>query len=313
MIELLYLLLGLAGLVLAAQLVIKGALHIAERFKLSHTFVGLTILAIGTDLPELVINVTGAAYRKLGTETSGLIVGETIGTSMGQIVLTLGILGLFIRTLTVKKSVLKRDGLMMIVSVILLALVSIDGTISVFDGIIFLSIYLVYFFSISREEKVVEKVSHWVKPRVGWSIASVLAGFALLALCSKFVIDNALALSRGWGVSQALVGVLIVGLGTSLPELVVAFTAFRKKSIGLGVGNLIGSNIFDVLATLGIGAAISGFAVKRSLLYFDIPFLFASSLFVLFLFRKDRKLTQGEAAALIALFAVYAGLKLIGL
>jgi len=312
MLELIYLIAGLAGLVLAAHLIINGALHIAERLKLSQMFVGLTILAIGTDLPELMVSIAGATHRRLGMETSGLVVGNAIGSNFGQIALTLGILGLLGGTIAIKRRILRRDGLMMIFSVLLLGLVSIDGAISVFDGLIFLVVYLVYFFSIAREETVYKRVDGWVKSRAVWAAVSLLAGFAILAYCSNLVIENAIALSQAWGVPQSLLGILVLGIGTSLPELVVSLTAIRRNKIGLGVGNLIGSNIFDILVVLGIGSAISGFVVSRRLLYFDIPFLLFTSLAVVFFFRKDRKLIKWESAALIGLFLLYATLKLFG-
>ena len=312
MLELLFLLAGIAGLVLAAHLIINGALHIAERLRLSQMFVGLTILAIGTDLPELLISIAGATHRRFGLETSGLVVGNAIGSSFGQIALTLGILGLVGGTVAIKHRILKRDGLMMIFSVLLLGLVSIDGAISVFDGLIFLAVYMVYFFSIAREEEVYKRVDGWVKSRAVWAVASLVAGFAILAYCSNLVIENAVSLSQTWGVPQSLLGILVVGIGTSLPELVVSLTAIRRNKIGLGVGNLIGSNIFDILIVLGVGSAISGFVVSRSLLFFDIPFLLFTSLAVVFFFRKDRKLVKWESAVLIGLFLLYAIMKLFG-
>lgn len=311
MLELVLLLLGILGLLVAAHLVIKGALHIAERLKLSQMFVGLTILAIGTDLPELVVSIVGATHRRLGLETSGLVVGDAIGSCFGQIALTLGILGLLFGTMTIKKRVLKRDGAMMLISVILLGVVAYDGVISPLDGMIFLIIYLFYFLSISREEKKV-KTDGWVKPRTAWAIVSLLAGFAILGYCANLVVENAILLSQMWGVSQSLVGILVVGLGTSLPELAVSLTAIRKKAVALGAGNLIGSNIFDILVTIGVGATISGFVVSRSLLYFDLPFLLVISVVAILFFRGDKKIVRWESIALICLFVLYAVLKLFG-
>ena len=129
MYELILLILGLIGLVFGAKLVIKGALNLAEHFKISKLFIGLTILAVGTDLPELFTVITGAVMRLKGIETSGLIVGETIGSCFGQIALTLGILGLF-GTLFLRKRELIRDGLMMVGSVVLFFLAGIDGVIT---------------------------------------------------------------------------------------------------------------------------------------------------------------------------------------
>jgi len=311
--QLLYLILGIAGLVFAAHLVVTGVLHIAERLKLSHVFVGLTILALGTNLPEIVVSISGAIHNRLGTQASGIIMGDAIGSGMGQIALALGILGvLTVGGLYIKKRVLKRDGLALLIAMFLLILVSIDGQISVFDGMVLLAAYVIYLIFISRGEAIYGKMDGWIKPHMVWATLSMLAGFAILAYCSTVVIKNAISLSASWGVSQSLVGVLIVGIGTSLPELVVALIALKKRALGLSVGNIIGSNIVDMSVTPGIGAVISGLAVKSSLVYFDLLFLLATTVIVLIFFRSDRKITRWEASALIGLFAVYVGLKLFG-
>jgi len=312
--QLLYLLLGIAGLVLAAHLVITGVLHIADRLKLSHVFVGLTVLALGTNLPEIVVSITGAIHNRIGVQASGVVVGDAIGSCFGQLALTLGILGLLtVGGLYIKKRVLKRDGIALLITIVLLIVVSVDGALNLVDGVILLATYGIYLWYISRSEEIYEKINGgWVKPHMVWATLSVLAGFGILAYCSTVVIKNAVALSNSWGVAQSLVGILIVGIGTSLPELTVALIALKKRALGLSVGNIIGSNIVDMTVTPGIGAAISTLTFSKSLVYFDVLFLLAVTVITLVMFRSDRKITRWEAATLIGLFALYAVLKLVG-
>ncbi len=108
-------------------------------------------------------------------------------------------------------------------------------------------------------------------------------------------------------------GILVVGIGTSLPELAVSIQALRNKAVSLSMGNLVGSNIFDALVTIGVGASIATLNVSKSLLYFDMPFLLATSALVVFLFRSDRKLKKWESALLVGVFITYAILKLFGM
>lgn len=312
MFELLYLILGLLGLLIGTELIINGSLNIAEHFKLSKLFIGLTVLAIGTDLPELFVIITGAVYNLGGAETSGLIIGNSLGSCFGQIALTLGILGLF-GALSLTKRELKRDGLMMLSSVILLFLVAYDGAITRIDGLIFVLFYLFYFYNLIREEKLHSRLKEAPKMFFLWAVVSLIAGFAILIYCSNLIIENAMYLAKSLDIAQSLIGILIIGLGTSLPELAVSFGALRKNSVRLSVGNLIGSNIFDVLVPLGIGATIAGIKVDTNLLFFDIPFLFVLSLIVLFFFRRKNKILKKEAIALIAIYCVYAALKIAGL
>jgi len=309
MLELLYLILGLIGLVFGANLIIKGSLNIAEHFKISHLFIGLTILAIGTDLPELFVAITGSIHRLIGLETSGLVVGNSLGSCFGQIALTLGILGLF-GALSISKKKLKRDGLMMVGTVILLFLVAMDGKITRIEGIMFILIYALYFLTLVREEKLKEKIKRTPKMYTLWAFVSLIAGFAILIFCSEIVVKNSVKFALSLGISQSLVGILILGLGTSLPELVVSFEALRKKAVRLSIGNLIGSNIFDVLIPIGLGSTIAGLNIERNLLRFDIPFLFFVSLLVVFFFRRKMNLNKKEAMILIAVYAVYVILKI---
>lgn len=311
MFELFLLILGLAGLVLGSQLIIRGALEIANHYKFSQIFIGLTILAIGTDLPELVVNISGAIHRLGGIETSGLIVGQTIGTCFGQIALTMGIIGIFCYLTLSHKRVI-RDGSMMIVSVILLLLVGLDGVITRFDGALFILIYVVYFAFLQREEKTFEKIKRRPSMDLLWSVISIVAGFGVLIYCSNIVIDNAVELADIWGVRQSLIGIVLIGLGTSLPEIVLSISAIIKKAPMLSVGNLIGSNIFDILFTLGIGAVISEFVVSANLLIFDIPFLIATSFVVMIFFLRKRGIQKVEALALLGIYCLYIAAKFIG-
>ncbi|MDP3971089.1 MAG: calcium/sodium antiporter [bacterium] len=303
------LILGLGGLWLGSELTVRGALNIANHYKLSQAFTGLAILALGTDLPELFVDITGAIDRLAGIETSDIIIGETIGTSFSQIGLILGIVALF-GTLHVTKRILWRDGATMIASVALLFLMSLDGEFSRVEGIILVMLYIGYLAALYREERVSEKISGKTDRYVIWSGLSLAGGMAVLIYSSVVTIDNALILSEQFGISQSLVGILIVGLGTSLPELATSITAIRKKAGTLAVGNLIGSNIYDVLFTLGIGTTISGFIVSEGMMRFDIPLLFIFSLIVILLFARKKNIDKKEGMFLIGLYLFYFFIKI---
>ncbi|MEL4304520.1 calcium/sodium antiporter [Methanococcoides sp. LMO-2] len=309
MYELLILLIGLAGLMLGADLIIKAALKIAEHYKISHAFIGLTLLTLGTNLPELVISVTGSIQRSMGTETSGLIIGDSIGSCFGQIGITMGIVGMF-GVLTLTKRELSRDGVMMLVSVALLFLTGMDGTLSRTDGLIFIGAYAVYFFLLYREEEVHQKFRSAPPLHLLQTILTIAAGFAVLIVSSYAVLNNALYLADMWGISQSFIGIVLIGLGTSLPELALSWSSIRKRAINLSVFNLIGSNIFDILFTLGVGSLISAFTVSEDLIRFDIPALFLVSLLVVLFFRRHMQLKKNEAFVLILLYVIYIGVKI---
>jgi len=304
MLEILILLLALVGLWIGSELIIQGSLNISRHYRISPLFIGLTILAFGTDLPELFIAVTGAAQRLAGIETSGLIIGNAIGSSFSQIGLILGIAALA-GVITISKRGLQRDGLMAIAAVVLVFLLGLDGVLSKADGFILIATYLIYLLAIFREERVLEKVGYRRKMELFWAFTSLIAGFAILLYASSITIKQALFISDYFGIAQSYIGILIVGLGTSLPELATSLSAMRRGAPQLAIGNLLGSNIFDLLFTLGLGSAISGFLVSKDFLVFDIPALFVISLLAIVLLFTRKRLHRKEAIALIGIYVFY--------
>lgn len=301
--EFVLLLAGLVSLWLGSEMVISGALNIAERHKISQLFIGLTILAFGTDLPELFVVINGAIQKLQGTDTSGLIVGETIGSCISQITLVFGIasfFGVFILT----KNQLRRDGFMMIASVVLIFIAGLDGVITNTEGLILVIVYVFYFGSLFREEKLFQKMR---APQYNflWAALSLLSGFVLLIIGSYLTLENAVTISINFGIEQHLVGILLVGLGTSLPELATTITALRRNAGTMAAGNLLGSNIFDALFTLGIGSAISGFYVSNELQYFDLPILFVISILFVVMFSFTLRISKKGGLFLVGIYGLY--------
>ena len=304
---------GLTGLWLGTELVIKGAVNIAEYYNLSQVFVGLAILSIGTDLPEIVIAINAALHNTIGnTDTSGIIIGNAIGSSFSQISIVLGTAGLF-SYLTLKKRHLYENGIMLLGSVILVILLGFDGKISRVDGVVLIVVYLIYYFRLYHRERIIKKIKKKISKSIRKDILFLIIGIVIVIFTSELVVDNSISFAENFGIKQSFIGIIIIGLGTSLPELALALNAARKKASGLSVGNLIGSNIFDMLIPIGVGATISRLKIEKSLLYFDLPFLFVLSFTVLFFFYRKKGLQKNEAIILIGIFVLYATLKIAGI
>jgi cation:H+ antiporter len=303
---------GLIGLWLGTDQVVKNAVDIARFYHLSELFIGLTILSIGTDLPELVISVNGAIQRLQGIETSGVIIGNAIGSSFTQISIVMGIAGL-LGTLQLSRERIKQDGFVMIGSVILLILTGLDGKISRIEGFSLIAIYLVYYINLFRKERASKKIVKEINGKMAYNLVYLTAGLMLVIFSSNLVVENATFLAEKWGVKQSFIGIIIIGLGTSLPELAISIKAIMNKSIGLSVGNLIGSNIFDTLIPIGLGGAISGLNIAPSIVWFDLPALLLLSGMVIFFFTHRRGLQKIEAMLLILLYLIYGSLKMLGI
>jgi len=312
--EFILMIIGLIGLWIGTSLVIKGALNIANYYELSQVFVGIAILSIGTDLPELIISIDASIQSAVfDVDTSGIIIGNAIGSSYSQISLVIGTIGLF-SYLTLRKKHLYEDGLMLLGSILLLLLLGIDGSISLVEGLVLIVVYGVYYFRLFHNERVGSKIKNKKTHRgLRKDVILLVIGFVFVFFASNLVVDNAIEFSENHGLNQSFVGIIIIGLGTSLPELAVSLNAARKKARGLSVGNLIGSNIFDLLIPVGVGASISEIKVDKMLIYFDLPLLFLLSLLVLFFFYKKRGIQRTEAIILIAFYGVYGFLKILGI
>lgn len=312
---------GLLGLWAGADAVTRGSLGIARKLRLSETFVGMTILALGTDLPEVIVSITGAIEQKAGVETAGLVIGNIVGSTMGQIGLVLGIAGV-LKVLEVNKQEIISNGSIMIASALAFWLFAQDGFLSPTDGAFLIVGYLLYLVILGTNEHNMSKLAKKHKKHKSmfkklkqpmWKfILELVVGLVVVAATSHLVITEGLVIAEMLNISQMLVGIIMIGVGTSLPELVVSINAIMRGSSGLSVGNLIGSNIVDILLALGLSATIGGWKVPRNITTFDLPFLMVTSIIIILFLLTRKKLERKESFLILALYYGYIMLKLQG-
>ncbi len=310
--DIVLLFLGILGLWIGTEITVRSAITIAKGFNVSELFIGLTILAFGSDLPEFSLVLDGAIRSAKGTDVSGVIVGNAIGSSICQISLIIGIVSLF-RFMTVGKVQIKHFATELIGSVLLLALVAFDQIITWNDGAILIIAFFMYIFTLLRRERnggggILS--SYKKKPILVWHLLALFAGIAVVVLSSDFTIENALRVADTWEIRQSVIGAIIIGLGTSLPELAISINAIIKGKPGLSIGNVVGSNIFDLLIPLGVGSLISKINVAPIFLWWDLPVLLLVSLVFLFFLRRKKGLQRNEGTVLITLYILYAWTKL---
>ncbi len=305
-----FLLLGLLALWAGTEILLKGVMKVADHYELSHVFTGIVILSVITDLPETAIAIASSIKQLKGIETSGIIIGNAIGSSIAQITAVLGISGLY-GYFTLTKRQMFQDGAFLLGSVALLFLMAFDGKITVQEGISMVVVYLLYYWTMLRNEKFSMKLKKKRMKKFYQVILYVVAGALILITGSELAVRNALIIAENWGISQSFVGIVIIGVSTSLPELAVSIAAAFKKAPGLSVGNIIGSNIYDILVPVGLSATISPLSFERKIVNVDVPFLMLVSAIVLFFFSKKKGLQKKEAAALIVMFVAFNLYKII--
>jgi len=299
---------GFVFLIKGADLLVDGASSIAKKFGISNLVIGLTIVAFGTSAPELVVNIL--ASIKGSTE---LAIGNVVGSNLSNILLVLGISAIIFPLVLKRHTVWKEIPLSLLAVIIVGAMANdalLDGRgfseLARIDGIVLISFFLIflyYTFGISKVKGEDERVEKYKLPI---AILMVLVGLAGLTLGGKWIVNGAVFMATKWGVSEALIGLTIVAIGTSLPELATsAMAAYRKKE-DIAVGTIVGSNIFNMLWVLGVSSIIRPLDFSLAL-NFDIGMV-ALATFLLFIFMmvgKKRVLQRWQGVIFVLFYVAY--------
>lgn len=284
------LLLGLAAIVWGTKIILDNAILVARHHRVSDFFIGVVVLAIGSDLPELVVSLD-AAFRQLANQsTSSLIVGNAIGSCFGQLGLVIGVAGLM-GQLTMTRAQIVRHGGVLLLATLLLMLVGFDGTVNRLEGLALVFAFAAYIVYVLSEESASVRTHPSADSTPADGVSAIwirlVVGLAVVVFSAEVIVRTAMTLAIQWGVDQSFIGIAIIGVGTSLPEVVISVAAMVRNRVGLSVGNLIGSNILDTLLPVGIAALIVPLDFPAALLGFDLPVLLALTLVVFaFLYRK---------------------------
>lgn len=310
--DFLLLALGIAGLLIGTELTISGALAIARRYALPEFVVGLVVLSIGSDLPELAVAIDAGIRNLMTGQASGVVVGSAVGSSVAQIGFVMGVAGL-LTYLTLATRYVYRHGAMLLGSTVLLFLFALNGEISRVEGAALVLLYVIYVLAILQPEDMSEELSGMAAAEDGlraWLLVAV--GLTAIGLASELTVSSVVSIAELFGMDETMIAALVIGLGTSLPELSISVGAVLRKQVSLSVGNIVGSNIFDTLIPIGVAALIAPLDFDSSLLWFDLPYLFALTTVVLSLFVVHRKgLQKGEALVVLTLYAIYVTVKVL--
>lgn len=317
LIKLLLLAVGLVGLWFGADRVVHAGKIIAQRLGISQLLVGLTIVSLGTSLPEIMVSAMSGLRG-----TSGLAVGSVTGSCLAQITLILGIAGLM-QELHVREKAVRIDGVMLLIAILLFALFLWTGLrLEPWEAILLMGIYIAYLvYSIRHESlrfQALDRIFHLVvhdpptKMPLPFRFLEMALGIGIIVYSAQLVLDNAVIIATASGLSESFIGVMIVGVATGLPELSTAIVGYLKKAQGLSIGSLIGSNITDPMFSISVGALFGGFDTDVSLLTFDIPFWFmATAIALLLLYDQKLSLTRQESFVLILIYGIFVMTKLV--
>ena len=295
------LIVGFVFLIKGSDFFVDGARSIASLLKIPTIIVGLTIVAFGTSAPEAAVSITSAI-----TGNNAMAVSNVIGSNLFNILMVIGISAL-LGELLMEKSVLNKDLPFLVgITILFAAFIIIGWNVSQIEGIILLIILIAYVAYLIKSAKKSDNANVVEKPKftLPQSIIFIIIGLAGIVLGGDLVVNSASDIAIALGMSETLVGLTIVAIGTSLPELVTSLTALKKGENQLVIGNVIGSNIFNILFVLGASSAITAISLDSSMLI-DVTFMvFVTVLCFIFGITQD-KFDRKEGAILVALFIGY--------
>ncbi|MCL2423930.1 MAG: calcium/sodium antiporter [Micrococcales bacterium] len=310
-----WLILGLVMLVGGAEVVVKYGTRLAYRLHVSPIIIGLTVVSIGTSAPELAVGIDGMVKGQ-----GNLVLGNIVGTNIVNLLLILG-LAAMIRSVAIRRSTLKLDLPAMVAASLLLLVIALDGDLSTWDGLILLSLGMAYMWTVvatarrrtaGSVETDDEGAAEVQVPRPGakralGDLALIVVGIAVIVVGADRLVTGAVGIATSLGVSDAVIGLTVVAIGTSAPELATTIMATIRKQRAIAIGNLLGSSTLNL--TLILGASLlfgpSAVAVDRTLVTVDLPIMVAVALVCIPIFTTGRQISRREGAFMVAAYLGY--------
>jgi cation:H+ antiporter len=280
---------AMAALIWGADILVRESERIALRFNISEFVIGATLIALGTSLPEMAASIAASADGK-----SQIAIANVIGSNILNITLVLGTIFLVSRKIDPDRDFFAKDSTWAIVPIFIFLLMVVDGTISRFDALLLLLLMGAYILFLLRDargiiaaeiEELEEELKEEVSQRFSWlrTIALTTAGLLLVIVGANFTIESASDIARSFGISEWIIGIIMVSLGTSLPEFVVSISASIKGKVDMAIGNIIGSNMANTTVVLGAAALTKPLQLDTTAYFFDIATMLVATLLLVFL------------------------------
>lgn len=295
---------AMSALIYGADFIIKESERIALHFNISHFVIGATLIAFGTSLPEMAASMMASSQGK-----SDMAVANVVGSVIFNITMVLGVVFLIAKTMHPKRNLFSQDSAWVVIPVVLFFIMIQDGVIGRIDGALYLLLmvsYLVFLFTDSKEDLEGEIDEDLGKEKFNWAktIPLLVIGFALTIGGANFVIESGTSIARNFGVSEWIIGIFLISLGTSLPELVVSLVAVKKGNAEMSIGNIIGSNVANFSMVLGAASLINPLKVDLAANSFDMLIMVGASLTLLFIL-ANKLYNKAGAIFLLIILALF--------
>jgi cation:H+ antiporter len=309
-VESLTVLVGIIMILLLAEVIIKNAVGLAKHYGISGTFIGLTVLSIGTSIPEIMTHIIGSfGILKNPSQMntlSSLLIGTNIGSDIFQQNFILPVIGIIGTIVVIRKNLIAQMGALIIAS-LLVWIFSLGGFISRSEGAILLLAYIGYLIYLKRNKisESYKALNNLTKTQVYWSFGLLIACFIIMAFMADLVLKASVILVKSLPISASFFGVILLGIASALPELTTSLIAVIKKEKDVSAGILIGSNITNPLFGIGLGAVISSYTVPNVIVFYDLPVKILTAILIFYFLWRTEDLNRKESMILISIFIFY--------
>jgi cation:H+ antiporter len=310
--------LGFVILLGSAELLVRGSVTLARLFGISPMVIGMTIVALGTSAPELVVSVNAAI-----SGSGGLAIGNVVGSNIANILLIVGASGL-IAPIMCDPNTFRRDGTVLAVSTVIFAILCWQGVLGMFAGVTLLGLFFGFlYYSYWRETHQADPEAAELHTQEGEEIeglngspwvaaAATLAGLGLLAFGADLLVDSGVSIARDLGVSEEVIGLTIIAIGTSLPELAASAVAAFRGHTEVALGNVVGSNLFNMLGVMGVVGVVQPIPISAQILNFDLWAMLAATAILLLFLTTRHSLSRLESVLLLLGYGAYITVQAIG-
>jgi len=295
--------LAMGALIFGADFIIHQSERIALRFNISEFVIGSTLIALGTSLPEMAASMAASFDNK-----PELAIANAVGSNIINITLVLGVIFLISKPFKPTRDFFAKDSIWALMPILVFLLMSIDGHIGKFDAVLLFVLMFAYLFFLLEDAKseVLSEVDEELKIDFSWikSILLLLFGFIMVVLGASFAVDSASSIAEEFGVSEWLIGVVVIAFGTSLPELIVSVSAALKGKVGMAIGNIIGSNLANTTMVIGGSAMVNTLDISLKAYYFDLALMTAATIMLIYI-TANKLYSKPAGISLLILLALF--------
>lgn len=274
--------LAMAGLIFGADFIVNQSERIALRFNISEFVIGSTLIALGTSLPEMAASMAASFNGK-----PQIAIANAVGSNILNITLVLAVIFIITKSFKSNRDFFAKDSIWALMPIFVFLLMSLDGVIDTFDAILLLTLMFAYLLFLLEDSKglALEEIDDTLKENFSWasSISLLITGFLMVIIGAHFAVDSASSIAKSFGVSEWIIGIVLISFGTSLPELVISVSAALKGKVEMAIGNIIGSNLANTTMVIGGAALVNELEISLSTYYFDLALMTAATIMLIYI------------------------------